>query len=461
MSMKRDKLTMQKLKNIFSLSNWRQSLAERARTANAFVEMSPKLLALFDWRKGWAARARATVAVVLVVAGALAILSRYRSAETPDQDSSASSQLAKRGVFVPTAKQWQSLTIRSADNYAFRFEVTADGKIAIDEDNSTPIFSPYSGRVTRIVAKPGDPIKAGQLLLALEATDMVQAQNDFITAVAGLDTARSQQNLAQINEKRQHELFDGKAVPLKDWQQAQADLITAESNARSAEIAVEAVRNRLRLLQKSEDEIVNFQKTGKINPETPIFSPIDGTVVQRKVGPGQYITSGASDPTGDSIFVVGNSRTVWLVANVKETDGSRVQLGQPLEFRLSAFPDRVFTGKVDYVAEAFDPNTRRLMVRATIENPDKLLKPDMFASVIIFASEAQPSPAVPREAIIYEGSDARVWVAADDKSLALRKITLGMVNGNLVQVLSGLQSGEKIITRGALFIDRAASGGET
>src|SRR5262249_41557143 len=136
-----------------------------------------------------------------------------------------------------------------------------------------------------------------------------------------------------INEKRQHELFDAKAVPLKDWQQAQNDLIASQSNLRSAEIALEAVRNRLRLLQKTEEEIEGFQKTGKINPETPIHAPIGGSVVQRKVGPGQFITSGASDPAGDPIFIIGDLATVWLVANIKESDAPRARIGQPLEFR--------------------------------------------------------------------------------------------------------------------------------
>ena len=424
------------------------------------MENRTSLLALFDWRRGRAARAT-TVAAILLVGAAVVVAYSKLHGRDADQLTDASSQQARPGVFHPTLSQWQSLSFQAADPHAFRLELTADGKVAIDQDHSTPIFSPYSGRVTRIVAKPGDAIKAGQLLLALEATDMVQAENDFITAVAGLDTARSQQNLAEINEKRQHELFDAKAVPLRDWQQAQADLITAQSATRSAEIAVEAVRNRLRLLQKTEDEIANFEKTGKINPETPIYSPIAGTVAQRAVGPGQYITSGASDPSGDPIFVVGDMATVWLVANIKETDGSRVRVGQPLEFGVSALPDRVFTGTVNYVAEFLDPNTRRLVVRATVENSDRALKPEMFAAVTIFAGEDQTSPAVPREAIIYEGADARVWVAGDDMSLELRKITVGLVNGNLVQVRTGLRPGEKVVTRGALFIDRAVSGGGT
>jgi len=405
-------------------------------------------------------RVRFVLASILLIGGVVAYL--MRSHEEAERASEAANQSkAVAGTFRPTASQWQSLLVQQVEQHAFRLELAAEGKIAVDEDHSTPIFSPYSGRVAKILAKPGDVVKAGQLLFTLEATDMVQAQNDFITAVAGVETARSQLNLAEITEKRQHELYDGKAVPLKDWQQAQNDLIGSQSNMRSAEIALEAVRNRLRILQKSEDEIANFQKTGKINSETPIYTPIAGTVVQRKVGPGQFITSGASDPSGDPVYVVGDLGTVWLIANIKETDSPRVRLGQALEFRVSAHPGRVFKGHVDYVAEALDASTRRLMVRANIENPDKLLKLEMFASVTILAGDDQSSPAIPREAIIYEGAEARVWTVAADKSVALRSVTLGIANGNLVQVTGGLQPGESVITRGGLFIDRAASGNES
>jgi cobalt-zinc-cadmium efflux system membrane fusion protein len=406
------------------------------------------------------ARIRWIILVTLIVIAGVYYLTRPGAG--PDLLADAPNEAkSSPGSFRPTASQWQSLEVRPVEDRPFRLELAAEGKIAVDEDHSTPIFSPYSGRVARILAKPGDMVKAGQLLFTIEATDMVQAQNDFITAAAGVETARAQLNLSEINEKRQHELYDGKAVPLKDWQQAQNDLIASQSNFRAAEIALEAVRNRLRLLQKSEDEIANFQKTGKINPETPIYAPIAGTVVQRKVGPGQYITSGASDPAGDPVYIIGDLGIVWLVANLRETDSPRVKTGQDLQFTVAAHGELTFRGKVDYVAEALDPLTRRLTVRANIENPDKLLKLEMFANVTILAGNDQTSPGIPREAIIYEGRDARVWVVTPDKSVVMRPVTLGLVNGNLVQVTSGLNSGENVITRGGLFIDRAASGNES
>jgi cobalt-zinc-cadmium efflux system membrane fusion protein len=410
--------------------------------------------------RAWALRAWLVIALSI---GALLLFSKKHQSGLAEKTGMESSTQSKppAGAFRPTAAQFAGLTIEPIGLRPFRSELVTDGKIAVDENRSTPIFSPYSGRVTRLAAEPGDVILRGQLLFALEATDMVQAQNDFITAIAGLETARSQLRLAQTNEKRQHDLYEAKAVPLKDWQQAQADLTAAQDNMRTAEIALEAVRNRLRILQKTEDEITNFEKTGKINPETPIYAPITGTIVQRKVGPGQFITSGASDPAGDPVFVVGDLSTVWLVANVRETDALKVHVGQALECRVLSAPARVFKSNINYVASAMDPTTRRLLVRATVENPEKLLKPEMFASVSILIHEDEMSPAVPREAIIYEGDIARVWIATDDKTIALREIKTGLANGNMVQVLHGVQAGEKVVTRGALFIDRAASGNES
>jgi membrane fusion protein, heavy metal efflux system len=124
-----------------------------------------------------------------------------------------------------------------------------------------------------------------------------------------------------------------------------------------------------------------------------------------------------------------------------------------------SFPGRRFETKVTYVAPMIDPVTRRVSVRATIENTDMLLRPEMFASVTIFVREAETSPAVPRDAIIYEGDAARVWIATD-KALALRRVKLGLVDRNMVQVLEGLDATDKVVTKGSVFIDRATSGDE-
>jgi membrane fusion protein, heavy metal efflux system len=362
------------------------------------------------------------------------------------------------GTFRPTEAQWATLKIAPVQLLSFRTERVTDGKIANNDDMTTPVFSPYSGRVTRLFAKAGDRVSKGDPLLALEASEFVQGQNDLIAAASALNTARSQVKLATINEERQHQLHEAKAGALKDWQQAQADLESVKNTLRSAEIALNSVRNRLRILGKSDAEISALETAQKMSPEAVITAPITGTVTQRQVGLGQYINSasaGASSP----VFSIGNLSTVWLVANVRETDAPLMRVGQPVEVRVLAYPGRVFKAKLTYVASSVDPNTHRLQVRAEVESPDSDLKPEMFASFSIITGGDSAAPGAPQDAVVYEGDTARVWVAHDDRSLGLRPIRTGRVSSEgMVEVLAGLEPGEKVVVAGTLFIDRVAKG---
>jgi len=398
-------------------------------------------------------QAAAVLALLLVAGGAVFWLTREpHGVKLVDTELSSQSKLRSARLYRPSDTEWATLTIEPVEQRPFRTERATEGKIAVDEDRSTPIFSPYAGRVNKLLARPGDSVAAGQPLFTIEATDMVQAQNDFIAAVSGLNKARSQLNLAQIVERRNKDLYEGKAVALKEWQQSQNDLTAAQNDLRSAESALEAARNRLRILGRSDAEITEFQNTGRISAETPIYAPIAGTIVARKVGPGQYVNAGASDP----VFVIGNLSTVWLVAFVRETDAAFVQAGQEVQFTVLAYPDRTFTARINYVAAGLDPATRRLLVRATIDNPDRLLKPEMYANVSIVTARDLAGVAVPREALIYEGSAVRVWVVHDDRTIELREIKTGLANGNMIQAIEGLRAGERVVTKGSLFIDRAA-----
>jgi membrane fusion protein, heavy metal efflux system len=399
-------------------------------------------------------RELAVAAALLALAGA-AVYGLVHNSGATQQNSEVSSQ-SRKGLqrYTPSAAEWASLTIQPVTKRAFRAEHVTEGKIAVDEDRSTPVFSPYAGRVTKLLARPGDSVVQGQPLFVIEAADTVQAQNDFIAAMTGLNKARSALDLAQLQYKRAKDLFEGKAVPLKDYQQAEANLIQAQNDLRSTQTALEAARNKLRILGFTDEAISTFQDKGSINREITIFSPITGTVVQRKIGPGQYVNSGASDP----VFVIGDLSTVWLTAFVRETDASNVSVGQEISFNVLALPGRALTARINYVSAALDPATRRLLVRATIDNKDGFLKPEMFASVTIYSPGDHPAVGVPKQALIYEGNQVRVWVAHEDKTIELRQIKPGLINGDLVEVEGNLKPGEQIVTKGSLFIDRAASG---
>ena len=393
-------------------------------------------------------------AALLVLAGA-AVYGFMHIGGARQGHSDVSSQ-SRKGLqrYTPSQAEWASLTIEPVTKRTFRAETATEGKVAVDEDRSTPVFSPYAGRVMKLLVRPGDRVTQGEPLFVIEAADTVQAQNDFIAAMTGLNKARSALDLAQLQHKRAKDLFEGKAVPLKDYQQAEATLTQAQNDLRSTQTALEASRNKLRILGFTDEAVSTFQEMGRINPETTILAPIAGTVVQRKIGPGQYVNSGASDP----VFVIGDLSTVWLTAFVREADASNVSVGQELAFNVLALPGRPLKARINYVSAAIDPATRRLLVRATIDNKDGLLKPEMFANVTIYSASDHPAIGVPKQALIYEGNQVRVWVAHEDKSIELRRIKTGLTNGDLVEVEGNLKPGEQIVTKGSLFIDRAASG---
>ena len=395
-----------------------------------------------------------TSVVLLALAGAGAYGFFFAGAKDKSHSEVSSQSRRNAQNFTPTPSEWATLTIEPVKAKSFRAEYVTEGKVAVDEDRSTPVFSPYAGRVTKLLAKPGESLTQGQPLFTIEAADTVQAQNDFITAITSQNKAKSALELADIQFKRAKDLYEGHAVPLKDYQQAEATQVQAQNDMRSSVTALEAANNKLRILGFTDETIKAFQNKGSINPEITIYSPIAGTVVQRKIGPGQYVSAGASDP----VFVIGDLSTVWLTAFVRESDAASVCVGQDISVNVMALPGRPLTAKINYVATSIDPNTRRLLVRATIDNKDGVLKPEMFANVTIYSAGDRAAPAVPKQALIYEGDQVRIWVAREDKSVELRQIKVGLINGNLVEVTSNLKPGEQVVTKGSLFIDRAASG---
>jgi len=401
----------------------------------------------------------AIAALALIVCAWLVVSATTRMPRANGEEEASNEGRRVGSLYYPTPKQWTSLTTTPVTSVVFRSEHLTEGKISVDEDRATLVFSPYSGRVIKLLAKPGDAVKAGQPLFIVEAPDMVQAQNDFINSISALNKARSALELAKIVEQQNKTLFDSRAGSLRDLQQAQANTRAAENDVRSTQTSVEVARNRLRILGMTDDEITRFSDTGAVSPHMTIYSPITGTVIQRKVGPGQYVnTSSQNTSASDPTFVIGDLSTVWLVAYVRESEAPNVKVGQALYFTVLAYPNRVFPANISFVATSLDTGSRRLLVRATIDNSRQLLRPEMFANVNILTGEGDTSPAVPRESIIYDGKSTHVWVARDDKSVERREIKTGLSNGPMIQVIDGLRDGENVVSRGSLFVDRAAAG---
>jgi len=397
-------------------------------------------------------RARQAQIVLLIALSAAAILtagwgvSRLHAAKTTTQEAAGAATeqtdraRADAGIHL-TPSQLSSLTVSTVATLGFRSEQVADGRIALNSDTATQVFSPYSGRVTRVIAGIGEHVKKGAPLFGIEASEFAQTQSDLLNAL-------SQLKLARIAEERRHAAFESKGGSLQDWQQAQADLATAQT-------ALDSVRNRLRIFGLTDEQTAALERVKAPSPVTFVTAPIEGVVTDRQVGPGQYLQAGNSTP----VYTIGDLSTVWLVADVREVEAPLVEVGQTIEVRVLALPGKVFQAKLTSVGSTVDPVTHRVPVRATMANPDGKLKPEMFANFSIITSGQSDSLAVPEEAVVREGDAARVWVVQQDNGLALRQIRTGRMNNGMVEVLEGLKPGEKVVTRGSLFIDRAAQPG--
>src|ERR1700730_8291070 len=337
--------------------------------------------------------------------------------------------------------QRRSLGVERISSALFHSQVKTDGRIVFNGDQLTPVYPQYSGRVTRVIAPLGALLRAGQPLFVLEAAEYSQGQSDLLAAQAQL-------KLALANEQRRHASYDAHGASLQDWQQAQSDLAGAQA-------AAAAARNRLRILGRSEAQIdVLLESGARPQARVTAAAPLAGVVVDRQLGPGQYLQAG----TSSAVYTIADLSSVWLLASVRESDAAAVRVGQPVTVHVTAIPEREFSTRVSYVAPTVDPATRRVAVHAVIGNADGALKPEMLANAEIQTSADVPAPAVPRQAVIYEGDRSRVWVMRTDHDVALRQIRLGREQDERLDALQGAWGGEGVVTRCALFIDRAAGG---
>lgn len=356
------------------------------------------------------------------------------------------------GSFRPSADQLTALNIVPITRHDFRLHVVAEGRIAQDDDHATPVYSPYSGRVTAVVAVPGQAVKAGDVLARVESQEVIQGRSDLLVAQAALQSAQAQAHQAEILEGRKHAMYEARSASLQDWEQSQSDLVVARSAVDNATAGLNAARGRLAVLGVRPERVESWLAGGADASSADIVAPIAGTVVSRQIGVGQFIQSGAANP----VFVVADLSTVWIEASVREMDAGLVHVGDEIRLDLPGQLKRPVRGRIHFVSAQIDPDTHRQIARARAPNPGGFLVPGTLGRARIESGQPVGAPGVPRSAIIQEGADARVWVQNADGSLSSRLIRLGVSDGDLVEVRSGLHEGDKVVSSGALFIDRAA-----
>lgn len=348
-----------------------------------------------------------------------------------------------------TPDQIHQIVVSPVEAHAFRVRKIAIGQIGYNEDVTTVVSSPFSGRVVRLIARLGETVTPGAPLLEIDSVDVLPPQNDHVAAVGALNKARSQLELARVAESRSRGLFEAKAGALKDWQQAQAQLVAAENDARAAETSLEATRERLRIIGRSDTEIAELAARGVTSRIVVIRAPIGGTVIARKIAVGQHVRGELSEP----LYTIADLSTMWLKALVPEADLGAVRIGDRLDVKVSALPERKYRAAIAVIGSLSDATTHRVVVRSELPNPDGALKAEMFATVRIETAEGRAAPAVPIQAVIREGSHDVVWVETEELVFQRRNVTLGMEQDGWFEVRDGVAVGDKIVAVGAIFIE--------
>jgi cobalt-zinc-cadmium efflux system membrane fusion protein len=331
--------------------------------------------------------------------------------------------------------QLASVKVEPAGEHEFPTEKESVGSIDFNEDMTLQVFTPYQGRIVALFAKVGDDVQKGKTLFTIDSPDLLQAESSMIAAAGVLEfTTR---NLARLRE-----LYKTRAVSQKDLEQAVSD-------QQSAEGALRAARDSVRQFGKSEAEIDRIIAERKADPILIVPSPITGRITARNAAPGLYVQPG--NPPAP--YSVADVDTMWMMANVPENDSPAFRVGQEVKVKVSAFPDRVFEGKIVTVTSMVDPNTRRVLLRSEINDPQHELRSGMFANFVIRTGNPVRSVAVPLAGVVREGDGSQiVWVTADRRRFTQHKVKIGLQHEGYRQILDGLQAGELVATEGAIFL---------
>jgi cobalt-zinc-cadmium efflux system membrane fusion protein len=358
---------------------------------------------------------------------------REQGSAVADQSGSGKSS---DDVFVDLSeKQANTLKIGPAASRDFTLFKTAVGTIDFNEDLLVQVFSQYPGKILKANFNIGDDVKSGDVLFTIDSPDLLQAESTLLAAAGVLELQK--RVLARVTG-----LLKAGGSAQKDVDQSTSDQQTAEGNYKAA-------RDSVRIFGKTDAEIDQLVDMRKVDSTLLVPSPIAGRIVARSAAPG-FLTQPGNPPAP---YSVADLSTMWMIANVIETDAPAYKIGQDVEVTVPAYPDTVFKGRVTTIGSIIDPNSHRQLVRSQIDDPQHLLRSGMFASFVIRVGEPVRSVAVPVNGVVREGDGTMtVWITSDRRHFVKRTVKIGLQQDGWDQVLEGLQPGETVVTDGAVFL---------
>ncbi len=335
----------------------------------------------------------------------------------------------------PTVLQAAALVETGVVDYTgTKQDLTLAGKVAYGEDRYSKISSPLQGRVVEVRAHLGDRVKAGDVLLVVDSPDIAQAYSEYVKEDSDLQYATRSHELAK-------DLYENKALPLKDLKQAENELVKARAEFRRA-------KERLLSLRIPAEELTKPLDKQKITSRFEMKSPLAGVVVERAVTPGQSVGGDA----GQVLFTVADLDMLQVVADVYERDLALVKEGQYAKVNVEAYPGVDFPATVAAIGDVVDPASRTIKLRAWVNNQEHKLKPEMFARLRLQIGEEAHILAVPKEAVVEVDGKQYVYVVEDTNRYVKREVKATSFTPGQMRILEGLTPGQRIVTKGAVLI---------
>jgi cobalt-zinc-cadmium efflux system membrane fusion protein len=339
--------------------------------------------------------------------------------------------------------QLKSIEVGKTEEHQFSLQRTAVGSIDFNENLAVPVFSNYQGKIIQAFSEIGDEVKKGQTLYTIDSPDLDAAESTLISAAGVYE-------LTTAALARDRKVFIAKGI-------AQKDLDQAISDQQAAEGALNAARDAVRIFGKSEIEINKIISTRKVDPVLAIVSPISGRVTARMAQPGLLVQPGNLPAP----YSVADVSTMWMLANVAETDSPLFRIGQAVRVKVMAFPDHDFSAKIARIGATVDPNTHTVVVRSEVHDPRHELRPGMLATYVINTGAPTRSVAVPADGIVREGDGTMTaWVTTDGHHFTRRTVKIGLRQDGFDQIMDGLKLGESIVTKNAVFVSNMLNGSD-
>jgi len=367
------------------------------------------------------------VAVVACTVGGVKLLSAQQEA----QAEVLRKDKPQPGIvkFAADAPQLSSLKIESVREVALPVAEPVNGRIAYDENVTARVSSPILGRVTKLFGEVGDSIGRGGPLLDIDSPDLAAAEADLQKAKA--DEARK-----KLAFDRAINLFEHEVIARKDYESADADYQQAVAETKRAGL-------RMR----------NLHATGNENGTFRLRAPISGLIADKQVNPGLEIRPDLPQP----LFTITDITHLWVIADVSEKHIAKVKPGQTVNLETDAYPGQRFSAKVDRIGLTLDQGTRRVQVRCVVSNPEKKLRPEMFARVFFLADGEKTGIQIPNTSLILHGIYSYVFVEKSPGVFEKRRVKIALSDSDYSFIDAGLSGGERVVTEGAFLLQSEAS----